>query len=55
VAEYVALSRPLICQPDLIAHWQSAGRRSSSCTSCNECFYRGFRGEGVVCIRSTRA
>ena len=50
IAEFVSLSRPLICEPDLVARWQSGDRRASRCRSCNECFYRGFRGEGVSCV-----
>jgi 2,4-dienoyl-CoA reductase-like NADH-dependent reductase (Old Yellow Enzyme family) len=49
VADYVSLSRPLICEPDLIARWKRGDRRASRCRSCNECFNRGFRGEGVTC------
>ena len=52
IAEFVGLSRPLICEPDLVARWQSGDRRASRCRSCNECFYRGFRGEGVSCVRT---
>ena len=55
VAEYMSLSRPLICEPDLVARWQSGDRRASRCRSCNECFYRGLRGEGVACVRTAPA
>lgn len=34
--DMVALSRPFICQPDLIGHWKSG--EASSCRSCNQCF-----------------
>jgi 2,4-dienoyl-CoA reductase-like NADH-dependent reductase (Old Yellow Enzyme family) len=52
VADCVGLSRPLICEPDLIARWRSGDTGPSRCRSCNECFHRGFRGEGVVCVRA---
>ena len=52
VADYVSLSRPFICEPGLVARWQGGDRRPSRCRSCNECFYRGFRGEGVTCVRN---
>ncbi len=48
--DYIGLSRPLICEPDLVARWARGERRASRCRSCNECFYRGFRGEGVSCV-----
>ena len=51
-ADYISLSRPLICEPGLVARWQRGDLRPSRCRSCNECFYRGFRGEGVACIRN---
>jgi 2,4-dienoyl-CoA reductase-like NADH-dependent reductase (Old Yellow Enzyme family) len=51
VADYVSLSRPLICEPGLVGRWQRGERRASRCRSCNECFFRGFRGEGVACAR----
>ena len=50
IAEFVSLSRPLICEPGLVARWQSGDRRASRCRSCNECFFKGFRGEGVACV-----
>jgi 2,4-dienoyl-CoA reductase-like NADH-dependent reductase (Old Yellow Enzyme family) len=50
ITDYVSLSRPLICEPGLVARWQSGDRRPCKCRSCNECFYRGFRGAGVACI-----
>jgi 2,4-dienoyl-CoA reductase-like NADH-dependent reductase (Old Yellow Enzyme family) len=52
VADYVSLSRPLICEPGLVARWREGDRRASGCRSCNECFYRGLLGEGVVCTRA---
>jgi 2,4-dienoyl-CoA reductase-like NADH-dependent reductase (Old Yellow Enzyme family) len=55
IAEYVCLSRPLICEPGLVARWQSGDRRASRCKSCNECFFKGFRGEGVACVTGASA
>jgi 2,4-dienoyl-CoA reductase-like NADH-dependent reductase (Old Yellow Enzyme family) len=51
VADYVSLSRPLICESGLVGRWQRGERRASRCRSCNECFFRGLRGEGVACVR----
>lgn len=33
-----ALSRPLICEPDLINRWKNKDERASSCISCNTCY-----------------
>jgi 2,4-dienoyl-CoA reductase-like NADH-dependent reductase (Old Yellow Enzyme family) len=52
IADYVGLSRPLIREPGLVARWQGGDLRPSRCRSCNECFFRGFNGEGVTCARS---
>ena len=54
IADYVSLSRPLICEPGLVARWQSGDRCATRCRSCNECFYSGFRGEGVTCVWGAR-
>ena len=52
-ADYVALSRPLICEPDLIARWQRGDRAPSMCRSDNRCFYKGLKREGVYCPHVT--
>lgn len=48
-ADLVSLSRPLICEPELIARWQRGDRRPAACRSCNRCYFRGFAGEVVRC------
>ena len=35
---YIALSRPLIREPNLINRWRAGDRRPSSCVSCNACY-----------------
>jgi 2,4-dienoyl-CoA reductase-like NADH-dependent reductase (Old Yellow Enzyme family) len=35
---YFSLSRPLICEPDLIEKWQKNSGISPKCISCNKCF-----------------
>ncbi|MBQ9405326.1 MAG: NADH:flavin oxidoreductase [Desulfovibrio sp.] len=37
--DYVALSRPLICEPNLVARWQAGDTRPSRCLSCNACYH----------------
>jgi 2,4-dienoyl-CoA reductase-like NADH-dependent reductase (Old Yellow Enzyme family) len=49
-AEYFSLSRPLICEPDLIKRWGSGDTKKSRCISCNLCFQPGFEGKGVHCV-----
>jgi len=54
VADYIALSRPLIREPHLVARWQSGDTRKSECESCNGCFGPIFRGRGIYCVRTNR-
>ncbi len=48
-ADYIALSRPLICEPDLVKRWESGDLRPSTCRSDNRCFVRALKGRGLVC------
>jgi len=43
--EYFSLSRPLICESNLIKRWEQ-DTAPAKCTSCNKC----FRFDGTVCI-----
>lgn len=36
--EYLSLSRPLICEPDLIERWKNGNTKASRCISCNKCY-----------------
>ena len=36
--EYMSLSRPLICEPDLIKRWIDGDKSPSRCVSCNNCY-----------------
>lgn len=38
LADYVALSRPLIREPHLIKRWAKGDRHKATCVSCNSCF-----------------
>jgi 2,4-dienoyl-CoA reductase-like NADH-dependent reductase (Old Yellow Enzyme family) len=49
LADYVALSRPLIREPQLIARWASGDTRKASCISCNKCFSTLFMEEALHC------
>jgi 2,4-dienoyl-CoA reductase-like NADH-dependent reductase (Old Yellow Enzyme family) len=48
--DYIALSRPLIREPALIARWQSGNLRKATCISCNGCFGAARSEKGVYCV-----
>ena len=48
-ADYIALSRPLICEPDLVSRWKSGDTAKSACVSDNRCFNPARNGEGLRC------
>ncbi len=53
-ADYFAMSRPLIREPDLVNRWQTGDRRPARCTSDNRCFAPGMAGKGVYCVTEKR-
>jgi len=53
-ADMVALSRPLIREPGLVARWQSGDRAPSACVSDNACFIPARKGEGLSCLTKLR-
>lgn len=44
--EYFSMSRPFICEPDLINKWLSGSTTKSSCISCSRC----MTDKGIRCI-----
>jgi 2,4-dienoyl-CoA reductase-like NADH-dependent reductase (Old Yellow Enzyme family) len=48
-ADYISLSRPLICEPGLVSRWHKGERKAATCISCNSCFVPGMEGRGVHC------
>jgi len=50
IADFVSLSRPLICEPDLVNRWQSGDIRDAACISCNNCVEEIKAGRGVSCV-----
>jgi len=49
IADYVALSRPLIREPDLVKRWESGDLKKARCISCNNCFSTLFTKEALHC------
>jgi len=50
IADYLSLSRPLICEPSLIKRWHEGDRRAAECVSDNACFAPASDGRGVYCV-----
>jgi 2,4-dienoyl-CoA reductase-like NADH-dependent reductase (Old Yellow Enzyme family) len=50
VADFIALSRPLVCEPDLVRRWAAGDRRPSSCQSDNRCYEPILAGDGIACV-----
>ena len=49
LADYVALSRPLIREPHLVKRWIRGDRTKALCISCNKCFSTLFTKEALHC------
>jgi 2,4-dienoyl-CoA reductase-like NADH-dependent reductase (Old Yellow Enzyme family) len=49
-ADYISLSRPLICEPGLIKRWREGDRRQAECVSDNACFGPALDGTGLYCV-----
>lgn len=49
LADYVALSRPLIREPHLVKRWAKGDRKKATCISCNKCFGTLFTKEALHC------
>jgi 2,4-dienoyl-CoA reductase-like NADH-dependent reductase (Old Yellow Enzyme family) len=48
--DYLALCRPLICEPGLVNRWKSGDMARSRCLSDNVCFRPARAGEGLRCL-----
>ena len=49
-ADYISMSRPLICEPSLVKRWREGDRRPSACASDNACFAPASDGRGLYCV-----
>jgi 2,4-dienoyl-CoA reductase-like NADH-dependent reductase (Old Yellow Enzyme family) len=47
----VAMSRPLICQPELAQIWQKKENQDPVCDSCGRCLALGLKGQ-VACVKN---
>ena len=50
MADYIAMSRPFIREPDLINRWRSGNYEKARCLSDNKCFIPIRNGKGVYCV-----
>ena len=50
IADFIALSRPLIREPDLPNRWKSGDVSSAHCINCNGCMGASFKG-GTHCVQ----
>jgi 2,4-dienoyl-CoA reductase-like NADH-dependent reductase (Old Yellow Enzyme family) len=53
-ADMVALSRPLIREPGLIARWLAGDTAPAACINDNLCFAPARGGQGLYCVTETR-
>ena len=49
IADYVALSMPLIREPRLVARWRAGDMGPATCVSDNGCFRPAREGRGIFC------
>jgi 2,4-dienoyl-CoA reductase-like NADH-dependent reductase (Old Yellow Enzyme family) len=49
LADYIALSRPVIREPRLVARWRAGDRSKATCLMCNQCYQPILRGDGISC------
>ncbi len=54
VADYIALSRPLIREPHLVKRWAESDRAKASCISCNRCFLTLGTKEALHCAQDKK-
>ena len=52
--DFVAMSRPLIREPDLPMRWRNGDRRPAMCISCNGCFKPGTKEGGIYCVQERK-
>jgi 2,4-dienoyl-CoA reductase-like NADH-dependent reductase (Old Yellow Enzyme family) len=50
-ADFIALSRPFIREPDLVRKWEADRTHRALCVSCNGCFRAGMKDGGIRCVQ----
>lgn len=50
IADYISMSRPLICEPALVKRWREGDHRPAACVSDNACFAPASDGRGLFCV-----
>ena len=50
IADFIALSRPLIREPHLVRRWREGNTATATCIHCNQCFGPARSGEGMYCV-----
>ena len=48
-ADFIALCRPFIREPDLVNRWLRGDRQKAACLSCNNCVEQLKQGNGLAC------
>jgi 2,4-dienoyl-CoA reductase-like NADH-dependent reductase (Old Yellow Enzyme family) len=48
--DFIAMSRPLIREPQLPDRWRNGDRAPAACISCNKCFVPGLKEGGIYCV-----
>jgi 2,4-dienoyl-CoA reductase-like NADH-dependent reductase (Old Yellow Enzyme family) len=48
--DFIAMSRPLIREPDLPNRWLQGDRSPAKCISCNSCFKPATKEGGIYCV-----
>ena len=51
-ADFIALSRPFIREPDLVRKWEADRSHRALCISCNGCFRPGITEGGIRCVQA---
>ena len=54
ICDFIALSRPLIREPELISRWKSGDTSPATCISDNLCFIPTREGKGMYCVTKER-
>ncbi len=54
IADYIALSRPLIREPGLVKRWAVGDRTKAACISCNRCFLTLGTPEALHCAQDKK-